>query len=208
MIKVASNELEDLAKYFDRAAKVAVPAMRMAINDVSSRAGMALIREEMNDQINFPSGYLTGDRIGVTKRATNGNLEAIITGRQRATSLARFTSSKSLNQRGGVTVRVSRGRTTYLKNAWLVRLKKGASLDQDNYNIGLAIRVAPGEKVSKNTVHRSWLTQDGAGGGVALLYGPSVDQVFSEVADDVLDPIGDMVADEFFRQFARLSNGG
>ena len=146
MITVASDDLEGLATYFRTAADAAVPAMRMAINDVATRGGMALIREEMTDQIAFPRGYLTGDRIGVTKRATNASLEAVITGRKRATSLARFTSARTINQKGGVSVRVSRGRTTYLKQAWLVRLKKGASLDEDNYNIGLAVRLRPGEK--------------------------------------------------------------
>lgn len=203
MITVTSDDLEGLAQYFRTAADAAVPAMRMAINDVATRGGMALIREEMTDQIAFPSGYLTGDRIGVTKRATNASLEAVITGRKRATSLARFTSARSVNQKGGVSVRVSKGRTTYLKQAWLVRLKKGASLDEDNYNIGLAIRLRPGEKLNKKTVHQSWLVA----GQVALLYGPSVDQVFQEVAGDVVDPISEMVQDEFFRQFARLTSG-
>ncbi len=203
MITVSSAELEDLASYFETAADAAVPAMRMAINDVASRGGMAMIRQEMTEQIAFPKGYLSGDRIGVTKRATNANLEAVITGRQRATSLARFSSATGVNQRGGVSVRVSKGRTTYIRQAWLVRLKKGASLDQDNYNIGLAIWVNPGEKVNKRTLHQSWLVKD----QVALLYGPSVDQVFSEVSGNVADPIGDMVIDEFYRQFARLTNG-
>ena len=202
MITVASDDLEGLATYFRTAADAAVPAMRMAINDVATRGGMALIREEMTDQIAFPRGYLTGDRIGVTKRATNANLEAVITGRKRATSLARFTSARTINQKGGVSVRVSRGRTTYLKQAWLVRLKKGASLDEDNYNIGLAVRLRPGEKLNKKTVHQSWLVA----GQVALLYGPSVDQGFQEVAGDVVDPISEMVQDEFFRQFARLTS--
>lgn len=202
MITVASDDLEGLAAYFRTAADAAVPAMRMAINDVATRGGMALIREEMTDQIAFPRGYLTGDRIGVTKRATNANLEAVITGRKRATSLARFTSARTINQKGGVSVRVSRGRTTYLKQAWLVRLKKGASLDEDNYNIGLAVRLLPGEKLNKKTVHQSWLVA----GQVALLYGPSVDQVFQEVSGDVVDPISEMVQDEFFRQFARLTS--
>ena len=203
MITVASDDLEGLATYFRTAADAAVPAMRMAINDVATRGGMALIREEMTDQIAFPRGYLTGDRIGVTKRATNANLEAVITGRKRATSLARFTSARTINQKGGVSVRVSRGRTTYLKQAWLVRLKKGASLDEDHYHIGLAVRLRPGEKLNKKTVHQSWLVA----GQVALLYGPSVDQVFQEVAGDVVDPISEMVEDEFFRQFARLTRG-
>ena len=204
MITVASDDLEGLATYFRTAADAAVPAMRMAINDVATRGGMALIREEMTDQIAFPRGYLTGDRIGVTKRATNANLEAVITGRKRATSLARFATGPTVfSGKGGVQVRVKNGRTTYLKRAFLVRLRKGASLEEDNYNVGLALALRPGERVNKRTDHLSWLEE----GRVALLYAPSVDQVFGGVADQVAEPIGDMVSTEFLRQFARLTGG-
>jgi hypothetical protein len=83
-----------------------------------------------------------------------------------------------------------------------VRLRKGASLTQDNYNVGLAVRLKPGERLSNKTAaHKSWLIPD----SVALLYGPSVDQIFRDVAGDISEPVAALVADQFFRQFARLA---
>lgn len=196
---------KDLDQYFRQLPDKAELAMQMAINTVTARSGMALIKKNMLNEIAFPSGYLNADRLKVTKRATRNNLEAVITGRKRATSLARFVTSGSVvNSRtqSGVTVRVKRGKTTYMKNAFLVKLNKGASLTEDNYNIGLAVRLSAGEALAnKNTQHRSWLVP----GKVALLYGPSVDQVFSDVADKVGPQIADQVETEFYRNFRRLA---
>lgn len=204
MIRVSNKGLQDLEQFFKRAPEAATTAARMAINDTVTRYGMQMIRKDMMEQVAFPMGYLSGDRLFVAKRATNNNLEAVILGRKRATSLARFAAGPTvLNGKGGVQVRIKSGRTTYLKRAFLVRLRAGASMSEDKYNIGLALRLAPGERLNKNTPHKSWLVP----GKVALLYGPSVDQVFGDVADKVAEPIGDMVTTEFYRQFARLTRG-
>ena len=201
-MRISSVGFEELETYFQRAPEITTQAARMAINDVAQGAGLRLIKDKMVDQIDFPTGYLSADKLGVAKRASNANLEAVIVGRKRATSLARFSSSK-VPGKNPVSVSVRKGRTVTMRNAFLVRLKSGASLTEDKFNLGLAVRLKPGETINKKTTHRSWLVP----GKVALLYGPSVDQVFSEVADTVLDPIGDLVSAEFFRQFARLSNG-
>ena len=182
-------------------------AMRLAINGVTKGKGMTAIKRQMLDEIAFPSGYLNADRLKVTKLASDSNLESVITGRKRATSLARFVTGNPIpgsKRSDGVSVRVQKGRTTYLKNAFLVRLKRGASLSEDNFNVGLAVRLKPGEQLAnKRTSHKSWLVKD----KVALLYGPSVDQVFAGVIEELRPQIGDDVAAEFHRQFARLSNG-
>ena len=201
-MRITSTGFEELGAFFERAPDIATQAARMAINDVAQGSGMKLIKQKMTDEIDFPTGYLSADKLGVAKRARNTDLEAIIVGRKRATSLARFSNSR-VPGKSPVTVTVRKGRTVTMRNAFIVRLNSGASLTEDKYNLGLAVRLKAGETLNKKTDHRSWLVP----GKVALLYGPSVDQVFSEVADDVLDPIGDMVGAEFFRQFARLSNG-
>lgn len=203
VLAIGSNELKE---YLEQVPEIANNSIRMAINSVAAGKGMTLIKKSMTDEIAFPSGYLNADRLKLTKRATQTNLEAVITGRKRATSLARFVTGGAMvansKRGGGVQVRVKRGKTTYLKNAFLVRLNKGASLTEDNYNIGLAIRLSAGESLSnKRSQHKSWLVP----GRVALLYGPSVDQVFAEVSETVAPKIGDMVAAEFHRNFARLS---
>ena len=125
----------DLETYFRTLPERTDEAMRIAINSVAGGKGMTAIKKRMMDEINFPSGYLNGDRLKVTQKARTGKLEAVITGRKRATSLARFVAGAAVvgSRRGaGLSVRVKKGKTTYLKSAWLVRLKSGASMSEDN----------------------------------------------------------------------------
>lgn len=199
---IDTEVLDTLKAYFLQFPDAAKVASRIAINDTVRGKGMALIRTNMMDQINFSRSYLTGDRLGVAKLATNENPEAVIRARDRATSLARFASgSPSSTAKGGVTVKVKKGRTTYIKRGWLVRLKAGASLSEDKYNVGLAVRLGAGEKLTnKKTTHQSWLVK----GKVALLYGPSVAQVFDDVREEVIEPFGSLVEAEFLRQLSRL----
>ena len=157
-----------------------------------------MIRRSILSDVAFPKNYLTDDRIGVTKKATQGDLEAVITSRERPTSLARFAApGTALGSRARIGVRVqvktSRGATT-LKQAWLTNLKNG--------NVGLAVRLKPGQSLSNRyKAVTAWLVPD----KVALLYGPSVDQVFREVSEKTAPPIARMVTEEFLRQFARLA---
>src|SRR5690606_23345924 len=68
-----------------------IPSAYRAINASADRA-RKLGADEIRSQINFPGSYLRGadSRLTVTKRASAANLEAVVTGRRRATSLARF----------------------------------------------------------------------------------------------------------------------
>lgn len=193
---IAVEGLTNAESYFKAVPKAAATSASIAINQVLQRSGMALIRKTMTENIAFPKGYLSGERLGVSQFAKPGKLEGVITGRGRATSLARFAQGQPIGK-PGISVRVNNGGTKLLRAAWLVKLNKGASFSEDRYNIGLAVRVKPGDSiVGKNTAHSSWLVKD----SVALLYGPSVDQVFRNVADELALPIADMVAAEFYRQ--------
>lgn len=201
---VTIEGLADTVDYFARLPEVSARAARLAINQVATRGGMRLAQDAIYNQVAFPQGYLSGDRLQVRKYATENDLEAVIVGRKRATSLARFASGQPVGNvaRGGIRVQVKKGKSVVMRRAWLVRLRRGASLDEDNYNIGLALRVRPGESIAgKYSKHTSWLVPN----SVALLYGPSVDQIFRDVAGDIAAPIARLVADEFFRQFARLA---
>lgn len=202
-VTVDADGLSETIRYFEAVPAVSARAMRLALNTVISRGGMRLAQDAIYDQVEFPRGYLRGDRLYVSKYASENDLEAAMVGRKRATSLARFASGQPIGTRGGVRVRVKKGQSVMMRRAWLVRLRRGASLTEDNYNVGLALRVNPGESVvGKYSSHQSWLVP----GSVALLYGPSVDQVFRDVSGDIADPISQMVTDEFFRQFSRLSS--
>lgn len=190
--------------YFDRFPTIANKAARLAINTIATRQGLKLSKDAMQEEVAFPRGYLN-DRLIATKKASSTDLEAIITGRKRATSLARFATggqAPGVRRNRGVRIRVSKGRSSYMKSAFLVRLRRGASLTEDNYNVGLALRLKPGESIrNKKRAHLSWLVKD----QVALLYGPSVDQVFRTVAAEVAPKISRELGNEFLRQFARLS---
>ena len=167
----------------------------IAINQVMSRSGMQMIKGSIEEQIAFPKGYLSGDRLKIEKYAKPGNLEGVIRARERPTSLARFASGQPIN-RAGITVRVGKN-SQALKGAWLVKLRKGRILTEDQFNVGLAVRVKPGDPIlNKKTPHQHWLVKD----RVALLYGPSVAQVFRNVADELALPIADLVDKEFWRQ--------
>ncbi len=197
--------LDGLSDYYKAFPLRTKRAARLAINRVIAREGMKAIQDEMYAQVNFPKNYLKGDRLFVRQYAVESNLEGVILGRKRATSLARFAAPGTpIGSRKGssVTVQVNRGSSVHLRNAWLVRLRRGASMSEDQFNVGLAVRLKPGETINnKKSAHRSWLVP----GQVALLYGPSVNQVFDDVAEKEGPEILNLVADEFFRQFDRLA---
>lgn len=197
----ALTDLEDYIGAFPAATK---EAARIALNDVAEGEGLAVYRKEIESQVDFGDGYLTTDRLGVTSRATNENLAVAITGRQRATSLARFARGQTVasTRRKGVRVKVSaQGGGALMERAWLVRLNRGSARDRDNYNLGLAIRLEPGERLrNKREVRSVQLDQN-----VYLLYGPSVDQVFKDVMITETKPVLGMVSNEFFRQLFRIT---
>jgi hypothetical protein len=194
-IGIEVNALTDVVRYFEELPGIAEQAAVLAVNQVAERDGMSAIRTEMRKEINFPKGYLEGDRLRVRKKASRGNIEAIIRGRDRATSLARFAQGQNPgNTRGrGVRGTVKPGQTRTLKSAFMVQLKNG--------NVGLAVRLKAGQRL-ENSHAAVRLAEN-----VYLLYGPSVDQVFRGVADNLTPDIANKVTNQFLRQFARLSRG-
>lgn len=203
-VRVTADAFEDLADYFTSMPELANQAARMAINDTASRSGLKMARDQVMEEVNFPRGYL-GNRLFVSQYASDNNLEAIITGRDRPTSLARFAKNAKPGDRG-VQVEVHRGSTKFMKKGFIVKLRSGKTMDGKTFNVGLAIRLAPGEKLmNKNFPAEVYATS--LGPNVVLLYGPSVDQVFRFVSGDIAPDLADAAATEFFRQFQRLTNG-
>ncbi len=88
-----------------------------------------------------------------------------------------------------------------MRKAFIMNLKNG--------NKGLAVRLKAGE-TPRNTDNAVRLsnTDTSRDAAVWLFYGPSVDQVFKGVADDVTPDIQRGLTREFFRQFIRLSGRG
>lgn len=202
--RITAVNLLDITDYLGSRPAVARKAARLSINDTSRRA-VPGFRKEMLAEVNFPPGYLEGDRFGVTKQATDNDLEAAITARQRPTSLARFAQGQSFEgarRTGGVNVRVNRGGgSKRIKGAFFVRLRRGRDT-QDGFNLGLAIRLKPGDRLRGRR-------KGGAGVMLApdlyILQGPSVDQVFREVSVAGSPKVADDLVKEFTRQWVRLS---
>ena len=176
-----------------------VLAAQRAVNRTAERTSTAA-RRMVRDQVNFPAQYLTGtdssgqQRLGITKRASAGDLEAVITGRHRPTSLARFVSGNPSPGKAGVSVQVATGFARFMRRAFVIRLPAGRDANiETKSNLGLAIRLKPGEVIHNKRVMIQLK------GNLYLLYGPSVDQVFNTVREDVAPDAQDFLGDEFSR---------
>jgi len=196
MTRIFVTGLDALTTYLEGFPEVASKAASLAINQTADRKGMQAIRRAMREEIAFPKGYIEDPkRLGVTQRAKPDNLEAVITGRSRPTSLARFVTGG----RGALAARVNPARSRTLSRAFLVKLKAGQGAPGDGaFNVGLAIRLRPDERIQNKREMVPFAA------GLYLLYGPSVNQVFRTVGVDVSPEIAADLVEEFKRQFARL----
>lgn len=203
VLEIVTRDLDALKEYFREQPEVARRAAEFAVNDTAlyaRREGAKQIRKE----VNFPAHYVSGEngRLMIASRAHGNDLEAVVRGRDRPTSLARFANKPSGfgAQRTAPRVRVSaNGGRASMKGAFFVRLKRGsADVSADSANIGIAIRLKNGERV------RGKHTMVPMGKGLYLLYGPSVGQVFRTVAADIEPRVSDRLVDNFIRHYERF----
>jgi hypothetical protein len=177
-------------------------ALIRAINKTADRARTIAARNIL-EQVAFPTSYLapSAKRLFVKTKANKSNpFEAIISGRDRPTSLARFTKQKPISgggpKGGQIGVTVSPGRTHYIKRAFLITLNNG--------NVGLAVRTTGGPP---NNAYKP----KSLGNNAWLLYGPSVDQVLSAASDsggvyqEISPETLEFLNDEFLRQLDLLN---
>lgn len=203
--KITAIDLASVKNFLDSRPEIARRAARLAINDTTQRKAIPSFRKSMQDQVAFPAGYLSEDRFGVRKLATDTDLTAIISARFRPTSLARFAkgqSAEGAKRAGGVRVRVNSGGAKFFKGAFFVNLRRGKDTS-DGFNVGLAIRLKPGHSLRGR--------RKGASGvqlapDLYLLYGPSVDQVFNDVSTADSPVVAAQLEREFLRQWVRLNS--
>lgn len=171
--------ISDIAPAVERAAY-------RAINKTADYA-RSFSADDIRRKINFPGNYLNPSqgRLIVSKRAQTSNLEAVITARRRATSLARFMIAGQANKMG-VIVEMKKGQSSKLDKAFPVRLNGGASM-------GLAVRTTDGQKPA-NAYKPSRL-----GKNLWLLYGISVSQAFAYSRELAADSADIYLSDEFNR---------
>jgi len=205
--KFKAVNIDRFAALVERSPETARQAAVLSINDTARRT-RTNAKKEILKQVAFGASYLgnaeTG-RLRVNQWASTGKLESSIVGRFQPTSLAHFvTNTSTLMQkgapgtisagRGTARLRIKPGNVTSIDKAYLLRLK--------NNNIGLAIR--PG----KRGVMGSSKQYPIGNTGWYLLYGPSVNQVFMTVKDDLAPSTSLFLEKEFIRQFERLNKDG
>lgn len=170
-----------------------------AINK-TAESGRTQAARRIGQQVAFPASYLNPaqKRLWVSRKATKGSLEARITARSRPTSLARFVSGGAAGGQG-LRVEVKPGSTRFLRRAFLIKLRAGSASIDTKSNMGLAVRLKPGDDLrNKKSVVKM-------ARGLYLLYGPSVDQVFLDNAGDgVAEDIAPDLLDNLTAEFLRL----
>jgi hypothetical protein len=209
---IDARGLKEAAAYFREFPELANAAARLSVNS-SARFASRLASKVIRGQVAFARNYIgaagaAGSKIRIKKFAQGADLEAIVAAGDRPTSLARFaigTPSFGKRRKGarGPSVRIkTSGGAQSLKRGFFVKLRRGAVLTDEGFNIGLAVRLKKGESLAASQ------KASPLGGGAYLLYGPSVAQVFDTSMDRDINPaVADYAAEEFYRQFRRLARG-
>lgn len=188
-----------------------IRAARIAVNDAATRGRTAMAKEVLH-QVNLPRDYVSpsGKRLHVSQKATNQDLEAVVSARVRPTSLARFAQGGATRGQRNVRVEVKHGAVRQLPgkkraedgySAFLIKLRAGSADLDTKSNLGLALRVPAGQKPSGAYRPKP------IGNNLYLLYGPSVAQLLlpvrnarNGVAEELTPDIQQMLSDEFWRQ--------
>lgn len=194
------------AKEFQQYLRLFPQASRRAVKDTvnaGTKFAFAESSREMRKQVNLPQSYIgsaaAGNRLKIARYATEEVPVGVISARKRPVSLARFALDKMLARRGGVSVVVKPGSARRMASAFIIKLRAGKSVAEDQFNLGLAMRIKPGESI-RNKRAKPFSTRDPT---LFLLYGPSVDQVFQTVRAQVVPKVEDFLGLEYLRQFDR-----
>lgn len=186
------SDKDELGTLSDDIATAARRAVKRATERVRTEAN-----RRMREQISWSARYLDG-KLEIDTTREDG-LEGRIDVSFRPTSLARFVKGSKTPWRAGVRLHVGAASFTKSNRMFIVPLKRGTGdITEENRNLGLAIRLKPGE-----TITGKYKTKE-ISRGLYLLYGPSPAQVFFTVAEDILPSAQVWVDDEFQRQIKFL----
>lgn len=162
-----------------------------AVNKTTTRYRTAASRA-MREQIAFGARYLISGKDGrltIPRSATPSNPESVIRGRFRATSLTQFVKGAKTAGRRAPTMQIKKGRSTKIGRSFILGLNNG--------NAGLALRLAPGETIQNKKIMAKRFSKKDK--NLYLLYGPSVDQVFRSVREDIAPDAAEFLEKEFLR---------
>lgn len=169
-------------------------ALSKAINAVADETHDLAVQKIMS-QVALSASYVKS-RLYISQRASVDDPTAVISGRVRSTQLRRY-QGKQLYVRAkmpgkkrlaGTSVKVKAGGATkVLKHAWVMKLKYGDIDAKMGRTHGIVQRTGSGRNDYR------------------VLYGPSVDQVWNDVKDDVRPLIEPRLAVEFLKQLGITS---
>lgn len=176
--------------------ELAARAASIAINDAAAEA-VRLARKQIYREVAFPAGYLEGgDRMTVSQPSTVRTLEAVVSGRDRPTSLARFIPEGTQVGRGGAPISI-----TVEPGQPKISISGNLRLMSFSGNRLLILKLKPGQRPKK-----AWKPRPifGQGSGMWILYGPSVDQIFRAVSAGIAPAVQERAVEEFDRVFTAL----
>ena len=190
--------IHGIEKYLESIPKAVEQASREAV-DSATKYAFVLGKREIQLQVNLPDKYLSGSESGeprfyIAKRPSRSDTTGIVRGRVRGTSLHRFLVS---DKGQGLLVKVkSRGKSVRMRRAFSIKLKNG--------NRGIALRLPSTEKPLSTGAKLYGTKANTAKTNLWLLYGPSVQQVFKDVAPDIAPKVSEYLNSEFNRKIARM----
>jgi hypothetical protein len=207
-LRVDINFDKQMLDQLERFPREASKAAKLAINDTLDH-GRTMAKRQIMSEVNLPASYLDGKssegrRLATRKVVRLGQeISGSIIGRRRPTSLYRYEArqlyapaQKGGRKKQGVSVKVDRT-TKRIPKAFIMNLKGG--------NHGVAIRLPKGQKPNRRWNGKPLYKNNTQ--NVYLLYGPSVNQVFDDVAEEIRPELNTYLGREFQRQLSRFING-
>lgn len=187
--KGLSDAISDLVDLPTNMRKALVSAVNAVVPEAYS-----LSVERITDQVALTKAYVKS-RLYISQTATLQDPLAVISGRVRSTQLRRYQGTQlyapaklpGKRRLAGTSVRVKTGGATkVLNHAWIIKLKYGDLDAKAGKTIGIAMRTGSGRNDYR------------------ILYGPSVDQVFRDVKDEIRPEVEQMLSAEVLKQMAGI----
>lgn len=182
-VKVDREQIADAISLFEFVGGNSKDALRVAINQAGPKVRTAAGRA-IREQVNLKAAYVN-DRL-TFKRATRANLSGAITTPSRGLLLSRFSTEPN----------VANESISWIKpppapyGGHYVRVKPGAQV-----KIGRGGGSKPFYIVLKGS-RALGIARRTSSGGIDVLHGPSLSQVFDTVRDDVLPVAGQALQEE------------
>lgn len=183
LIKVDTSQLETLARRFGLAGEQVARVQSRAINRVAEKA-YTRSRRAIVSQVALTDTYVR-DRMSLSK-ATESRPVAIISARRRATTLATYgarqITASAKRAKGDPRRGISAGR----KQAGISVLV-GRAKGRKKMSSAFFMPLRAGKEAGGNGM--GVFVREGRNGEPIHLYGPSVDQVFRGVIDDIVPDV-------------------